>query len=129
MHLTVFVHTLMNEFMSLVFDYWSDPNMEIATYIHSAMVDGVVTDFPATAQVGELQSTVLPTLLPPAEAPLPPLEVANVVDPPLPAVTNVNAPVAPAPAPPPPTPPPPPSGAWANTVNHGLSICKFVLDI
>lgn len=47
-NLTVFVHTLMNEFMSLVFDYWSDPNMEIATYIHSAMVDGVVTDFPAT---------------------------------------------------------------------------------
>lgn len=51
MHLTVFVHTLMNEFMSLVFDYWSDPNMEIATYIHSAMVDGVVTDFPAKLQI------------------------------------------------------------------------------
>ena len=48
-NLTVFVHTLRNEFISLAFDYWSDPNMEIATYIHSAMVDGVVTDFPATA--------------------------------------------------------------------------------
>jgi hypothetical protein len=79
------------------------------------------------AQVGELQSTVLPTLLPPAEAPLPPLEVANVVDPPLPAVTNVNAPAAPAPAPPPPTPPPPPSGAWANTVNHGLSLVAITM--
>lgn len=73
------------------------------------------------AQAGELQSTVLPTLLPPAEAPLPPLEVANVVDPPLPAVTNINTPAAP------PTPPPPPSGAWANTVNHGLSLVAITM--
>lgn len=47
-NLTVFVHTLRNEFISLAFDYWSDPNVEVATYIHSAKVDGIVTDFPAT---------------------------------------------------------------------------------
>lgn len=48
-NLTVFVHTLRNEYMSLAFDYWSDPNVEIATYIQTANIDGIVTDFPATA--------------------------------------------------------------------------------
>lgn len=47
-NLTVFVHTLRNEYMSLAFDYWSDPNVEIATYIQTVKVDGIVTDFPAT---------------------------------------------------------------------------------
>jgi glycerophosphoryl diester phosphodiesterase len=48
-NLTVFARTLKNEYMTLAFDYWSDPNVEIATYIHTATVDGIVTDFPATA--------------------------------------------------------------------------------
>jgi len=48
-NLTVFVRTLKNEYTSLAFDYWSDPNIEIATYIQTAMVDGVITDFPATS--------------------------------------------------------------------------------
>lgn len=48
-NLTVFVRTLKNEYTSLAFDYWSDPNIEIATYIQTAMVDGVVTDFPGTS--------------------------------------------------------------------------------
>lgn len=48
-NLTVFVHTLRNEYVTLAFDYWSDPNVEIATYVHSANVNGIVTDFPATA--------------------------------------------------------------------------------
>ncbi|MCI01097.1 glycerophosphoryl diester phosphodiesterase family protein, partial [Trifolium medium] len=48
-NLTVFARTLKNEYMSLAFDYWSDPNVEIATYIHTAAVDGIITDFPATA--------------------------------------------------------------------------------
>ncbi|KAJ1382400.1 PLC-like phosphodiesterase, TIM beta/alpha-barrel domain superfamily [Sesbania bispinosa] len=103
-NLTVFVHTLRNEYMSLAFDYWSDPNVEIATYVQTAKVDGIVTDFPATARSpcsdpthvptilpakpGDLKSTIPPELLAPAEAPLPPLEVAKVVDPPLPPVIN-----------------------------------------
>ena len=48
-NLTVFVHSLKNEYTTLAFDYWSDPNVEIATYIQIAKVDGIVTDFPATA--------------------------------------------------------------------------------
>lgn len=48
-NLTVFIHSIRNEYISLAFDYWADPNVEIATYIHSAKVDGIVTDFPATA--------------------------------------------------------------------------------
>lgn len=48
-NLTVFVHTLKNEYLSLAFDYWSDANIEVATYIQTGEVDGIVTDFPATA--------------------------------------------------------------------------------
>lgn len=48
-NLTVFVHNLKNEYTTLAFDYWSDPNVEIATYVQTAKVDGIVTDFPATA--------------------------------------------------------------------------------
>ncbi|KAE9604523.1 putative glycerophosphodiester phosphodiesterase [Lupinus albus] len=135
-NLTVFVHTLRNEYVSLALDYWSDPNVEIATYVHSAKVDGIVTDFPATAsrymrspcsdpnndptilpaKPGELLRTVAPELLPPAEAPLPPLEVSNVVDPPLPPVSNpiIDGPDA--------APISPPSHAWSNSDNFGLSI-------
>ncbi|KAE9601739.1 putative glycerophosphodiester phosphodiesterase [Lupinus albus] len=109
-NLTVFVHTLRNEYTSLAFDYWSDPNIEIATYVQTARVDGFVTDFPATAsrylrspcsdpkhvptilpaQPGELLSTIPAEILPPEGSPLPPLDVADVVDPPLPAVVNVT---------------------------------------
>jgi len=46
-NLTIFVHILKNEYLSLAFDFWSDPNVEIATYME--LVDGIVTEFPATA--------------------------------------------------------------------------------
>lgn len=49
LNVTVFVHTLKNEYLSLAFDYWSEPNIEISTYIKAVNVDGIVTDFPATA--------------------------------------------------------------------------------
>ncbi|XP_061365835.1 glycerophosphodiester phosphodiesterase GDPDL7-like [Gastrolobium bilobum] len=140
-NLTVFVRSIRNEYISLAFDYWSDPNVEISTYIHSAKVDGIVTDFPATvsrymrspcsipnnvpailpAEPGGLKNTVPPHLLPPAEAPLPPLEVANVVDPPLPPVVNedrTNPGAAPT--------PPPPSGAWRYAANLGLSLVAIL---
>lgn len=48
-NLTVFVHLLKNEFISLAFDYFADPYVEIATFIEAAKVDGIVTGFPATA--------------------------------------------------------------------------------
>lgn len=71
------------------------------------------------AQPGELFRTVPLELLPPAEAPLPPLEVADIVAPPLPAVTNVNkaSPAAPTQS---------PSGAWANVANPGLSLVAIM---
>lgn len=48
-NLTVFAHLLKNEFVSLAFDYYSDPYVEIATLVQVAMVDGLVTAFPASA--------------------------------------------------------------------------------
>ncbi|KAF7806508.1 glycerophosphodiester phosphodiesterase GDPDL7-like [Senna tora] len=110
-NLTVFVHLLKNEYISLAFDYYSDPYMEISTFVQVAGVDGIVTAFPATtsryarspcsdpnrtendpsiypAKPGEMMNSLIPETRPPAEAPLPPLE--NVVDPPLPPVSNAG---------------------------------------
>ncbi|XP_028208238.1 glycerophosphodiester phosphodiesterase GDPDL6-like isoform X2 [Glycine soja] len=149
-NLTVFVHSLKNEYTTLAFDYWSDPNVEIATYIQIAKVDGIVTDFPATAsrfmrspcsiptndpsilpaKPGDLLNTIPTEIQPPALAPLPPLEVANVVDPPLPAVTksSKNSTVAePADAGATPASPPLPSGARANVASSGLSIITILV--
>ncbi|RDX71362.1 Glycerophosphodiester phosphodiesterase GDPDL7, partial [Mucuna pruriens] len=145
-NLTVFVHTLKNEYTTLAFDYWSDPNVEIATYIQTAKVDGIVTEFPGTAsrymrspcsdpnneftilpaKPGELLSTVPDELKPPAEAPTAPLQVADVVDPPLPEVSNNNSnkagPVRGTPAD-----STPPSNARANVPNSGLSLLVLLV--
>jgi hypothetical protein len=48
-NLTVFIGVLKNEFMNLGFDYFADPTVEIATYSSAVLVDGLVTDYPATA--------------------------------------------------------------------------------
>ncbi|KAL2587711.1 hypothetical protein GLYMA_13G155100v4 [Glycine max] len=150
-NLTVFVHNLKNEYTTLAFDYWSDPNVEIATYVQTAKVDGIVTDFPATAsrfmrspcsdpthdptilpaKPGDLLNTIPTELLPPAQAPLPPLEVADVVDPPLPAVTknsnSTKAEPAAGPGAKPASPPASPSGARVNVANSGLSIVAILV--
>ncbi|KAG4377220.1 hypothetical protein AAZX31_18G063700 [Glycine max] len=85
-NLTVVVHNLKNEYTTLAFDYWSDPDVKIATYIQTAKVDGIVTDFLATASrfmrspmilPGDLLNTIPTELQPPA---LPPLKVAKVVN-------------------------------------------------
>ncbi|KAL2338499.1 hypothetical protein Fmac_012945 [Flemingia macrophylla] len=152
-NISVFVYTLKNEYTTLAFDYWADPNIEIATLIQTAKVDGIVTDFPATASrfmrstcsdptrdptilpaiPGDLLSTFPSDAQPPAQAPLPPLEVDQVVDPPLPAVAKTqpaNAPdgsesqPADAASPPPPT---PPSGARANVANCGICLAAVWL--
>lgn len=47
-NISVYVSALLNEFVFLNFDYLSDPYSQLATYV-SLNVDGVVTDFPATA--------------------------------------------------------------------------------
>ncbi|KAK7388347.1 hypothetical protein VNO78_23162 [Psophocarpus tetragonolobus] len=150
-NVTIIVHTLKNEYTSLAFDYWSDPNMEIATYVQSAKVDGIVTDFPATAsrfmrspcsdpthnpailpsRPGDLLKTVPTELQPPAQAPLPPLEVANVVDPPLPAVINNSNSTKPEPTSADATSEdsPPTSGAKANIANSGLSLVAILVFV
>ncbi|WVZ79283.1 hypothetical protein U9M48_026883, partial [Paspalum notatum var. saurae] len=107
-NLSVYVGLLKNEFMNLGFDFLADPMVEIATY-SSLMADGIVTEFPATAAEyfrspcsdfsKNLSYTIMPakpgfllnltdsSLLPPAQEPAPVLELADIVDPPLPPVT------------------------------------------
>ncbi|KAH7373438.1 hypothetical protein KP509_17G055800 [Ceratopteris richardii] len=48
-NVSVFVSYLRNEFVAIPFDYNADPTMELNTLLNVYEVDGVVTDFPATA--------------------------------------------------------------------------------
>lgn len=49
-NISVYVSVFRNEFVSIPFDYFSDPILELATYILAPFgVDGVVTDYPSTA--------------------------------------------------------------------------------
>ncbi|CAL4970928.1 unnamed protein product [Urochloa decumbens] len=132
-NLTVLVGVLKNEFMNLGFDYFSDPTVEIVTYSDAVMVDGLVTDYPATAahyfrspcsdvslnlsysilpaQPGALVHLAAPGALAPAAGPAPMLEPKDVVDPPLPPVKAVITADAPA-----------PTGAADNTTSAASSI-------
>lgn len=47
-NLSVYVSCLRNEFLFLSLDYLADPYLELATFA-SVKVDGVITDYPATA--------------------------------------------------------------------------------
>ncbi|KAG1363936.1 putative Glycerophosphodiester phosphodiesterase GDPDL7 [Cocos nucifera] len=107
-NLSIYVFGLRNEFVSIPFDCFSDPMVEIATYAAGLAVDGIVTEFPATASAyfrspcsdveanlpfsilpvepGSLLKEAQPELLPPAQAPAPALDAADIVDPPLPPV-------------------------------------------
>ncbi|CAK9183304.1 unnamed protein product [Ilex paraguariensis] len=146
-NVSVYVSFLRNEFTSLAFDYFADPYIELATFIAGQKVDGVITDNPATAnaymrspcsnidanipypilpiKAGDLLGLVDPQAQPPATAPSPPLEVADVVDPPLPAVATVSesnstsSPPAPAPA-------GTKSSSQRTAVNTSLSIAAIV---
>ncbi|XP_056697275.1 glycerophosphodiester phosphodiesterase GDPDL3 [Spinacia oleracea] len=116
-NLSVYVQVLMNEFSSIPFDAFSDPIVQINTFVNAANVDGVITDFPKTAaaykrnlclkmdetpaymmpaQPGALMSLVGPAPGPtagpaPAAAPTPLLTVEDVAEPPLPAVVPSSA--------------------------------------
>jgi len=48
-NISVYVSVLRNEFITLPFDYFSDPTIEIATYTSGIGVDGIITEYPATA--------------------------------------------------------------------------------
>ncbi|KAJ0989755.1 hypothetical protein J5N97_008111 [Dioscorea zingiberensis] len=123
--LSVYVYVLRNEFVSQAWDFFSDPVVEINNYVQGAGVDGIITDFPVTAvaykrntcsklgddapgymrpvQVGGLLQIIDPQAQPPALAPMPVLEVSDVVEAPLPPAslkplsqTNEQNAVAPA---------------------------------
>ena len=48
-NISVYASVLRNEYLSITFDYFSDPTVELATFIAGNGVDGVITEFPATA--------------------------------------------------------------------------------
>ncbi|KAH8504995.1 hypothetical protein Peur_045548 [Populus x canadensis] len=140
-NISVYVTVLRNEFVTLAFDYFADPTIEIATYTSGIGVDGIITEYPATAsrylrnpcssdsmpessysiipaEAGSLLKTVPEETQPPASSPTPALDVADIVDPPLPAVTK--------PASPPPA-TSPRSSALSNIANVGLSLVAIVV--
>ncbi|KAK9689421.1 hypothetical protein RND81_09G058600 [Saponaria officinalis] len=107
--LPVYVQVLRNEFVSIAYDFFSDPIVEINSYVMAAGVDGLITDYPQTAaaykrnrcltmkttpiymspvQPAQLIQLVTPDLLPPAEAPNPLLKEADISESPLPAVSK-----------------------------------------
>ncbi|XP_073098785.1 glycerophosphodiester phosphodiesterase GDPDL7-like isoform X2 [Elaeis guineensis] len=146
-NLSVYVSGLRNEFVSIPFDCFSDPMVEIATYAAGLAVDGIVTEFPATARAyfrspcsdveanlpfsilpvepGSLLKEAQPELLPPTQAPAPALDAADIVDPPLPPVVKVSE-TAPGAAPE--SSPTHPSGQPANAANAALLLLMMVLS-
>ncbi|CAA7032372.1 unnamed protein product [Microthlaspi erraticum] len=143
-NISVYVSVLRNEYISIAFDYFSDPTVELATFIAGSGVDGVVTEFPATAtrylrspcsdlnkdqpyailpaEAGALLSVAAKEAQPPTGAPNPPLDAKDVIDPPLPPVANIAASNASG------GPPnsPPVSGAVATAGNLSLSLLAML---
>ncbi|PIM99215.1 Glycerophosphoryl diester phosphodiesterase [Handroanthus impetiginosus] len=105
--LAVYVQFFRNEFVSQPWDFFSDAYVEINTHVSIMEINGVITDFPATAakykrnrclgykeiplymapvEPRSLISVLTNQGLPPAEAPYPVLTENNVTEPPLPPV-------------------------------------------
>lgn len=47
--LSVYAHLFRNEFVYQPWDFLSDPNVEINSYVQFIGVDGIITDYPGTA--------------------------------------------------------------------------------
>ncbi|KAK1417178.1 hypothetical protein QVD17_26301 [Tagetes erecta] len=108
-NISVYVSGFSTETLSMMLDFYSDPYCELITFMEER-IDGVITDNPKTASafmrsscadpkskasfvfnpiaVGEYLTSSQVTTLPPAAAPIPALQVADVVDPPLPPVNE-----------------------------------------
>ncbi|XP_059658603.1 glycerophosphodiester phosphodiesterase GDPDL7-like [Cornus florida] len=147
-NISVYVSTFRNEFITIAHDYFGDPMVELATHIIAMGVDGIVTEYPATANAylrspcadpktktpysilpvmpGSLLSLINPKFNTPADSPTHPLATTDVVDPPLPPVSNVShvsktAATAPAPQ---------QSGQAAQVANVGLClVATLVLSL
>ncbi|KAL2924776.1 Glycerophosphodiester phosphodiesterase GDPDL3 [Bienertia sinuspersici] len=91
--LPVYVHYLKNEFVSQAYDFFSDPIVEINSFVMGAGVDGPKTPpiYMSPVQPGQLMQLISPTYLPPAEAPNPLLNKAEVTEAPLPPAIEKNA--------------------------------------
>ncbi|CAN6937438.1 unnamed protein product [Brassica oleracea] len=106
--LPVYVELFQNEFVSQPFDFFSDPTVEINSYVSGAGIDGTITEFPFTAArykrnrcLGTKESlppqymaAVPPgfflnfvNAIPPAQAPNPVFTDDDVTEPPIPPVT------------------------------------------
>jgi hypothetical protein len=77
------------------------------------------------AESGSLISLVPVAVLPPAAAPLPPLKIGDIVDPPLPLVVNTTTTAVPPNAPA--VAEAPRSSALANVANMGLSLVAIMV--
>ncbi|CAO2833638.1 unnamed protein product [Amaranthus hypochondriacus] len=140
--LPVYVQILRNEFTSIPFDAFSDPIVDINTFVNAANVDGVITDFPKTAvayrknlclkmedtppymspaQPGALLAVIGPGAAPPTAAPGPILTKENVTEPPLPAVLRQSA------APPTAEAPTAPNGQHKITVSALVYILSWIV--
>ncbi|CAH8280066.1 unnamed protein product [Arabidopsis lyrata] len=144
-NISVYVSVLRNEYISIAFDYFSDPTVELATFIAGSGVDGVITEFPATAtrylrspcsdlnkdqpyailpaEAGALLSVADKEAQPPASAPNPPLDAKDVIDPPLPPVANMASSNGTGEGPPH---TPPSSGTGATAANLSLSLLAMM---
>ncbi|KVI10438.1 Glycerophosphoryl diester phosphodiesterase [Cynara cardunculus var. scolymus] len=113
--LPVYVQFFHNEFISQPWDFFSDPYVEINSYINGAEVDGVVTDYPATsaryrrnlclalpaeqtpqymvpAAPGQLYTFMTPEFMPPVGAPHPVLTDDDVAEAPVPPARRPSPP-------------------------------------
>ncbi|CAI9098893.1 OLC1v1035623C1 [Oldenlandia corymbosa var. corymbosa] len=109
-NISVYVGVLRNEYQNFLFDYYADPYVELATLTQKG-VDGVTTDYPATASAymkspcsnpnakgfsilpitpGDMFTQLVTAKPPEAAPPVPLLDTADIVDPPLPPVTKIT---------------------------------------
>ncbi|RDX74148.1 Glycerophosphodiester phosphodiesterase GDPDL3, partial [Mucuna pruriens] len=107
--LPVYVETFSNEFVSQAWDYYSDPSIEINSFVIGTKVNGIITDFPKTAdryrrnlclkngnkapymspiEPGKLFQQISKLYLPTLPPPLPVLIDSNVTEAPLPGVSG-----------------------------------------
>lgn len=144
--LAVYVYLFRNEFVYQPWDFFSDPNVEINSYFQFIGIDGIITDYPGTAtryrgnsclKLGDKQPNYMKPIpggqllqylaaLPPALAPLPILDSADVIEPPLPAVSARPSTIGGTALPP----AAPPSGTSQSLVSSGfLFLVIFLVNV